>query len=103
MSPPATLFDRIADELERGTSLSQLAARGTLRIALKEAGIDPRRVTAAQLDVVLAKVMPRELESRGVDDPSRVCGALRRALAAMPSEADPADTPEAVFARLGGS
>lgn len=36
-----TPFDFTAERLERSTPLDQLAARGTLRLALKAAGLDP--------------------------------------------------------------
>ncbi len=35
-----TLFDVAAERLEAGAEMERLAARGTLRLALKEAGLD---------------------------------------------------------------
>ena len=98
------LFDLAAERLEHHTSLDRIEARGTLRLALKDAGLDPKRVTPGQLCVVLAKVMPRELETRGVGDPTAVCNAVTNdltkswALTDMPSSSDP----DEVFRRLGG-
>ncbi len=64
----ATLFDLAAERLEHHTGLDRLEARGTLRIALKVAGLDPSAFTVGQLCVVFEKVMPGELEKRGVSD-----------------------------------
>ena len=97
------LFDFAAEQLEHHTPLDRFEARGTLRIALKEAGLDSKRVTPGQLCVVLAKVMPRELETRGVGDSTAVCNAVTHdlmkscALTDMPASSDP----DEVFSRLG--
>ncbi|MDX1649302.1 MAG: hypothetical protein R3263_05545 [Myxococcota bacterium] len=97
----AALFDRVAEGLAERTGLDDLAARGTLRIALKSAGLDPKAVTGAQMAVVLDRVLPGELESRGVTDPAGVCRALASALGALAAEEDVApDSPEAVFRRM---
>jgi hypothetical protein len=99
------LFDFAAERLEHHTALDRLEARGTLRLALKESGLDPKRVTPGQLCVVLAKIMPRELETRGVGDPTAVCNAVTNdltrscALTDMPPSSDPNE----VFRRLGGA
>ncbi len=45
----ATLFDLTAERLEHHVGLDRLAARGTLRIALKAAGLEPKNLTGAQL------------------------------------------------------
>ena len=64
----ATLFDLAAERLEHHTGFYRLAARGTLRLALKTAGLNAKSVTGGQLCVVFEKVMPGELENRGVSD-----------------------------------
>ncbi len=43
-----SLFEFIAAQLEERTALDKLEARGTLRIALKEAGLDLRAVTPSR-------------------------------------------------------
>ncbi len=98
----ADLFDFAAERLEQHTGFSQLEARGTLRIALKVAGLDPSAFTAGQLCVVFEKVMPGELDSRGVSDVQDVCAAV---LADLESAGDAAaDTsatsPDEIFRRL---
>ena len=59
----ATLFDFAADRLEHHTSLDRLEARGTLRLALKAAGLEPKNLTGTQLQVVFEQVIPRELDT----------------------------------------
>jgi hypothetical protein len=93
-------FDLVCAELERATSLDKLQARGTVRLALKSAGLEPQSVTAAQLRVVLEKRMPGELRSRGCEDAEAVCARIAGALASA-SFASAGDSPEAIFARLG--
>ena len=91
-------FSVLCDALETASSLDRLEARGTVRLALKQAGLEARGVTASQLGVVVDKILPAELKARGVDD--AVCSQLRAALAGV-SESGPSDSPEAVFSRLG--
>jgi hypothetical protein len=96
-------FDWICSELERRTDLDRLEARGTIRLALKEAGLQARSVTPEQMKVVLERMLPGELATRGVDDAESLCTALLPDLQAIAS--DPGGGPEApedVFRRLGG-
>ena len=97
-------FDWVCSELERRTALDRLEARGTVRLALKQAGLDGQALTPDQLKVVLEKVMPKELGMRGVEDADGVCQALAGealGIDAGPSRGD--ETPEAVFQRLAGA
>ena len=95
-------FDFVCDRLEEGSPLDRLAVRGTVRIALKQAGLEARSATAEQLAVVVDKVLPAELASRGVEGHEELCASIRAGLAKLGPEAH-ADTPDAVFERLGGS
>jgi hypothetical protein len=74
----APLFDRVCNALELHTGMSRLEARGTLRIALKEAGLEPRQVSGVQMMVVVTRVLPGELLARGVEDAHTVCDALEK-------------------------
>jgi hypothetical protein len=91
------------EEIERVTRLSRLEARGTVRLALKEAGLEPRSVSAEQMKTILKKVMPAELASRGIEEAASLCGEIARALenAKLGDAASTAETPEEVFRRLG--
>ena len=98
------IFDLVAAELERRTDLAKLEARGTVRLALKQAGLDARRVTATQMGVTLDKVLPGEMRSRGIEGPERICRAIHSSLdAQQPPQhraADDTESPEAIFRRL---
>ena len=98
----ASLFDFTAERLEQHTGLSQLEARGTLRIAVKSAGLNPKNLSVAELRVVFEKLMPGELDQRGVKDTPVVCAAVMRDLESAPVAADdsPSSSPDDVFRRL---
>ena len=97
----AASFQWLCEELEAKTTLTRLEARGTVRLSLKTAGLDSGSVTCEQMRVILTRVLPDELTSRGVEDAKSLCLELA---GQVPAEA-PGDneTPEAIFARLGGS
>jgi len=94
-------FEQVCQALEGASSLNRLEARGTVRLALKEAGLDVNAVTPTELEVVIARVLPEELESRGIANAPSVCQALRSAIdpGARPSSLK--DRPDAVFQRMG--
>ncbi len=94
-------FDFACAELQRSTTLDRLEARGTVRIALKQAGLEARSVLPDQMKVVVEKVLPGELMTRGVENPEAVCSALAEGLAGVDG-GRAGDTPDEVFARLGG-
>ena len=97
----AKAFDHVCAELESNTSLDRLAARGTVRLALKGAGLDPATVTAAQMQVVVKRVLPRELSNRGIDDAEAICDGIVASLGAV-QDVVAGESPEAVFERLAG-
>ncbi len=100
-----SIFDFAAKQLEQHTGFSRLEARGTLRIALKDAGLDARSVNAGQLCVVFEKLMPIELGNRGVADAADVCSAVVEALANAPAfaDGDSSNDLDGIFRRLGGN
>jgi len=95
------VFTHLCDALESETTFSRIESRGTVRLALKAAGLDAKNITVEQMKVILERVFPRELESRGVPDPEGVCRMLIQGLDRITSSKS-ADTPEDVFSRLGG-
>jgi hypothetical protein len=97
-----TIFDFAAERLKHHAEFDRLAARGTLRIALKAAGLEPNNLTGAQLQVVFEKVMPGELESRGINNVPDVCAAVLSDLARAGGAAAVASatSPDDIFRRL---
>jgi hypothetical protein len=96
-----TPFDVLSEAIEAHTTLNRLESRGTVRIALKEAGLDARSVTASQLVVVIERLLPRHFQERGIPDPEAVCRTIAAPLAGTAS-AEASESPEAIFSRLGG-
>jgi hypothetical protein len=97
-----TIFDFGAERLRHHAELDRLTARGTLRIALKVAGLEPNNLTGAQLRVVFEKVMPGELESRGINNVPDVCAAVLADLSRAGSAAElaSATSTDDIFRRL---
>jgi hypothetical protein len=95
-------FTLVCEELQRRTALDRLEARGTVRIALKQAGLDPGAVTPREMSVVLEKILPEQLRSRGVASPESVCREFGGSLSALPKE-EQGETPDRIFARLAGN
>ena len=98
----ARSFTHVCETLEGRTQLDRLQARGTVRLALKQAGLDPGAVTIREMSVVVERILPAELRSRGVASPDSLCDELRASLAALPRE-QVGETPDVVFERLGGN
>jgi len=97
-----SLFEFVAARLEERTELDKLEARGTVRIALKEAGLDPRTVTVEQMSVMLRRAMPKELTSRGIERADEICEGLVAGLKGYQGAQKAAgESPEDVFRRLG--
>ena len=101
----AALFDIAAERLEESSGLDRLEARGTLRLAVKEAGLDVQNLSVPQLQAVFEKLMPKELEARGVTDAAATCKSVMKDIVNSASTADVAtsSSPDEIFKRLGGS
>jgi len=94
-------FESACSELERSASMERWAARGTLQLALMEAGLEPAHVTPTQLVVVVDRLLPRQLQSYTVENVPALCARIRDGLA-MIGDNGVAETAEKVFDRLGG-
>ena len=77
------VFERTCEELEQRTTLGRIEVRGTVRIALRRAGLEARSVDVAQMTVLLDKMLPHELATRGVDDAGTVCEKTAAAIAGV--------------------
>ena len=96
-------FTHVCETLEARTGLGRLEVRGTVRLALKKAGLDAASVTLREMAVLVDKVLPAELRARGVDAPETVCSELRSSLSSLPQDRAARETPESVFDRLAGA
>ena len=64
----AAAFTLVCDHLERSTGLDRPAARGTVRLALKEAGFDSESVSPRQMRGVVKGILPTELHALRIED-----------------------------------
>jgi hypothetical protein len=98
------LFDCAAEKLESLTDLDRLEARGTLRIALKEAGLDTKTLSLTQLEAVFDRMMPQQLALRAVDDTEAICSAVIKdvRMSGIASDSSAASSADEIFSRLGG-
>ena len=95
-------FNFVCEQLEAGTSLDRLEARGTVRLALKQAGLEARSITPDQMAVVVARILPEELSTRGIENSAGLCASIGADLQTLEAD-DVGETPDAVFQRLGGT
>jgi hypothetical protein len=87
----SAIFEALAETLEQVTSLDRLEARGTLRLALREAGLKADSLTAEQTHALLRHVLPSQLQERGIGEPEKVCGTLAGVAAATAGAAHSAE------------
>lgn len=102
MSDESHVFERAADELEVLSRMSRLEARGTLRLALKDAGLVSKTVNAKAMLVVLDRILPALLTRRGIQGVPEMCRSISQTVRSLTSETTyDGETPEKVFARIG--
>jgi hypothetical protein len=96
-----TPFEWLCARLDERTGLTLLETRGTVRLALKASGLDAGTVRASELAVVLERVLPSELASRGVEDAHGLTAALAKDVLLESCVGECGDGPDTVFERLG--
>ena len=94
-------FGCLCDFLEAETPLDRIESRGTLRIALRKAGLAPRDASSRQLIVVVEKLLRDELEARGVKGAEALCQQAVRRLQSLNEDAR-TNSPQSVFERMAG-
>ena len=85
------VFDAVAKALARATGLTSTQARGTLRLMLRDSGIDPQIARKADLRPLLAGPLQDELAKRRVALGAPGAELLQRALDAAPEHDDAYD------------
>lgn len=94
-------FSWTCGEIERATSLSELVARGTVRLALKQAGLDAGSVSGDEMAIVLREILPRELAARAIANADKLCAEIAQRIRGRNFAGG--DAVADVFARLGGN
>jgi len=97
------VFDFVCAEIERSTSLDGPVARGTVRLALKEAGLNADSVDPAGMEVVVEKILPGELAAHRIEGVDELCRRLVHTLATrqFATTHDRAGDAASVLDRLG--
>lgn len=96
----ASAFELAARCLSQSTGMSETEARGTLRFAMKDAGLRIELLTPAKARVLLQRVVPRHLTARGQTDAQAACDAAAAALAAQEAVRPSVPAPDEVFRRV---
>lgn len=63
----STAFDFVSIQLEYLSDMTEMQARGTLRLALKKAGLNSETVKAEQMQVVVNELLTSFLTKRRVE------------------------------------
>lgn len=93
-------FSTVCTVLEDESSLTRIQARGTVRLALRDGGLDPDTVTVGQMLMVVERILPRELKRRALSE--SICKSIVSRLRLLGTEEHMRhDSPEAIFSRLG--
>jgi hypothetical protein len=97
------VFDYVCREIERRTGLGAAIVRGTLRLSLKEAGLDSDSVNASQMKVVVERILPSELAAHGIEIGGEVCEhlAMRLSSERFADASDRAGAAASILERLG--
>jgi phosphoribosylamine-glycine ligase len=95
------LFEWLCSEIATRTTLGLPQSRGTVRLALKDAGIELRTLNKGQALVIIDRVLPHELQLRGVGNAATLCAGISQALRALTLQQTGPDSAEAIFERLG--
>jgi len=96
----SAIFEFVANELERATSLGRPAARAAVRSVLACALYDPESVSASQMQALIERLLPSEIRRSGVEDADRVCQQLAAELAAQGLAANGPESPDEIFGRM---
>ena len=93
-------FEAVCSELAGFPNMDRWTARGTLQLALMDAGLEASNVTSAQMKIVVDRLLPKQLQSQKVADVSNVCERIRGALDLLGDDSK-TESPDKVFQRLG--
>jgi hypothetical protein len=95
----SAIFEWACATLESASQMTRLQSRGTLRLILKQAGLEPGTFNRRQLAVIAARMMPGELHKRGIAEVERICAALADCPESIAETH--AHSPDDIFDRLG--
>ena len=85
----SALLEAAGDALARETGITPTQARGTLRLLLRDRGIDARIASRSDVLALLTGALPDALAKRHLPATRDVLSAIRRAVEAAPEGDDP--------------
>ena len=85
----SALLEVAGDALARETGMTATQARGTLRLLLRDRGIDARIATKADVLGLLTGALGDALAKRRIEASARVLSAIRKAVDSAPDGDDP--------------
>ena len=91
----STVFEWVGAALQQQTTLPAAQARGMLRLALRDGGLEATTVTSKEMAAVIERLLPDRLRKGGVADPASVCLRLSIGLKAKHFDGDDAARPRA--------
>jgi hypothetical protein len=92
--------DTAQQVLETSAGMEKWAARGAIQLALMDGGFDSGTVTVSEMELVVDKLLGRQLETQKVANVPDVCARILAALGGV-GDAPGTDTPDRIFQRLG--
>jgi hypothetical protein len=95
-------YDTAQQVLEAAAGMERWAARGAIQLALMDGGFEAGSVTVAEMEVVVDKLLAKQLQTQKVDDVPGICAKIRTALGGI-GDAAGKETPDRIFQRLGKS
>ena len=69
----STVFEWVGAALQEQATLPAAQARGMLRLALRDGGVDAATVTTKEMAAVIDRLLPDRLRKGGVAEPANVC------------------------------
>jgi hypothetical protein len=80
------IFEFVCGELEQRTQLSRSVARGTVRLAMKQAGLSEEHLTRRSMSVAVRRVLAPMLARRNVEGAGNLCRMMAKVIEVAPAE-----------------
>jgi|1185.fasta_scaffold546437_1 hypothetical protein len=94
------IFELVCESVESEGKLSRLEARGTVRLMLKEVGLDAQQVGKGAAMLAVDRFLEQALRVRRVPEPEKVKARVLQALRDSTLEGPDGDDPAAIFGRI---
>ena len=96
----SAIFDFVCEQVESHASLSRLEARGTVRLLVKDVGLDSQLLGKGAAMLAVERFLEPTLRVRRVANPEQVKAQVLRALRDSTLDDPDADDPASIFGRI---